>query len=50
MQRDVAAGRQPELDAIGGSILRAGDRHGFPVDSTAELVDEVRARSSTRAL
>jgi 2-dehydropantoate 2-reductase len=27
MQRDIAAGRQPELDAIPGSVLRAAARH-----------------------
>jgi 2-dehydropantoate 2-reductase len=49
MQKDVAAGRQPELDAIGGPILRAGERHGIATVSTAELVDQVRARTSARA-
>jgi 2-dehydropantoate 2-reductase len=29
MQRDIAAGRTPELDAIAGSVLRAGARHGI---------------------
>ena len=29
MQRDIAAGRQPELDAIAGSVLRAAARHGI---------------------
>jgi 2-dehydropantoate 2-reductase len=28
MQRDIAAGREPELDAIPGSVLRAAARHG----------------------
>lgn len=38
MQKDVAAGRVPELDAIGGAILRAAERHGIPVPATEELV------------
>ena len=29
MQRDIAAGRAPELDAIAGSVLRAAARHGL---------------------
>jgi 2-dehydropantoate 2-reductase len=29
MQRDIAAGREPELDAIPGAVLRAGTRHGL---------------------
>ena len=31
MQRDIAAGRAPELDAIPGSVLRAAARHGSAV-------------------
>src|SRR5690606_7471498 len=27
MRRDIAAGREPELDAIAGAVLRAGARH-----------------------
>jgi 2-dehydropantoate 2-reductase len=41
MQKDVAAGRPPELDAIGGPILRAGARHRIAVPVTAELVAEI---------
>ncbi len=44
MQKDVAAGRPPELDAIAGPILRAGRRHGVPVPATEELVRLVEAR------
>ena len=29
MQRDIAAGRAPEIDAIPGSVLRAAARHGL---------------------
>ena len=45
MQKDVAAGRQPELDAIAGPILRGGRRHGIPVPNTHELVQLVAARA-----
>jgi len=46
MQKDVAAGRQPELDAIAGPILRGGQRHGIATESTEQLAEEIRARAS----
>lgn len=45
MQKDVAAGRVPELDAIAGPILRAGAQHGIRVPATTELAHAVAARS-----
>lgn len=42
MQRDAEAGRPLELDAIGGALLRAAERHGVPVPTTARLVRELR--------
>ena len=44
MQRDVAAGREPELDAIAGAVLRAGDRHGIETPTVARLAEEIRTR------
>jgi 2-dehydropantoate 2-reductase len=44
MARDVAAGRPPELDAIAGAVLRAGDRHGIPMPAVAALAGLVRER------
>jgi 2-dehydropantoate 2-reductase len=44
MQKDVAAGRAPELDAIGGAVLRAADRHRISVPVTRELVELVASR------
>lgn len=41
MQKDLAAGREPELDAIAGPILRLGHKHGFPTISTQSLVDRI---------
>jgi 2-dehydropantoate 2-reductase len=38
--RDVAAGRPSELDAIAGSVLRAGERLGVPCPVLSELVAE----------
>jgi 2-dehydropantoate 2-reductase len=43
MQKDVAAGRVPELDAIAGPILRGGSEHGIEVSATRSLVDRVVA-------
>jgi 2-dehydropantoate 2-reductase len=43
MQKDVAAGRVPELDAIAGPILRGGDEHGIEVSATRSLVERVVA-------
>jgi 2-dehydropantoate 2-reductase len=44
MQRDIAAGREPELDAIPGSVLRAAARHGLRCPTIAELTDQIRSR------
>src|SRR5215203_1347958 len=41
MQKDVAAGRAPELDAIAGPILRGGSEHGIDVSATQALVDRI---------
>jgi 2-dehydropantoate 2-reductase len=45
MQKDVDAGREPELDAIAGPILRAGAQHGLSVANTQALADLVAARA-----
>jgi 2-dehydropantoate 2-reductase len=42
MQKDVAGGRPPELEAIGGPILRAARRHGLSVPVTEALVMAIR--------
>ena len=44
MQRDIAAGRPPELDAIPGSVLRAGARHGLQCPTIERLVAMIAAR------
>jgi 2-dehydropantoate 2-reductase len=44
MQRDIAAGRPPELDAIPGSVLRAGARHGLECPTIEGLVAMIAAR------
>ncbi len=45
MQRDIAAGRMPELDAIPGSVLRAAARHGIPCPTIERLVAEIVRRA-----
>ena len=45
MQRDIAAGRPPELDAIPGSVLRAGARHGIGCPTIERLVAMILARA-----
>ena len=45
MQRDIAAGVEPELDAIAGSVLRAAARHGLRCPTIERLVARVAERS-----
>ncbi len=47
MQRDIAAGREPEIDAIPGAVLRAAARHGLSCPTIEELVAVIRARIAT---
>ncbi len=44
MQRDIAARREPELDAIPGSVLRAAARHGLRCPTIERLVAMIEAR------
>lgn len=42
LRADVTAGRRDnELDAIGGAVLRAADRHGLRAPTVAKLVDDI---------
>jgi len=45
MQRDIAAGREPELDAIAGAVLRAGARHGLRCPTVTWLAERVAERA-----
>ena len=45
MHRDVLAGREPELDAIAGAVLRAAARH----DIECATVTALAARAAQRA-
>src|SRR5215469_10377742 len=43
MQKDISAGREPELDAIAGPILRRGREHGIETRAVEELARRVGA-------
>jgi 2-dehydropantoate 2-reductase len=45
MQRDIAAGRAPELDAIPGSVLRAAARNDLPCPTIERLVAMIAERA-----
>jgi 2-dehydropantoate 2-reductase len=47
MQRDIAAGREPELDAIAGSVLRTAARHGIECPTIERLTQDVARRLPT---
>jgi 2-dehydropantoate 2-reductase len=48
MQRDIAAGREPELDAIPGAVLRAGARHDLACPTIARLVEQIAQRAGVQ--
>jgi 2-dehydropantoate 2-reductase len=48
MQKDIAAGNAPELDAIAGPIMRGGKSHGIEVPVTRELVAMVESKVAGR--
>jgi 2-dehydropantoate 2-reductase len=49
MQRDIAAGRPPELDAIPGAVLRAAARHGIECQTIERLVAMIVVRAGVPA-
>ncbi len=49
MQRDIAAGREPELDAIPGSVMRAGARHGIACPTIERLSRMIAERAGVPA-
>jgi 2-dehydropantoate 2-reductase len=44
LHRDLVAGEPHELDAIAGAVMRAGERHGVPTPTIAELAGLIRER------
>ena len=49
MQRDIAAGRTPELEAIPGSVLRAAARHGIACPTVERLAAAIALRAGLPA-
>jgi 2-dehydropantoate 2-reductase len=49
MQRDIAAGRPPELDAIPGAVLRAAARHGIECPTIERMVALIAVRAGVRS-
>src|SRR6266496_2172253 len=46
MQKDLASRRQLELDAIGGPIVRGGERYGVDVSTAAALIAVICAKAA----
>jgi 2-dehydropantoate 2-reductase len=49
MQKDVERGLLPELDAIGGPIIKGARRHGVNVPATEALIAKVESRMRASA-
>ena len=48
MQKDLIAGRKLELDAIGGPIVRGGERYGLNVSTTMNLMAVILSKTISR--
>ncbi len=48
MLKDLIAGKQLELDAIGGPIVRGGETYGVPVPTTKKLMAMIESQTGTR--
>jgi 2-dehydropantoate 2-reductase len=48
MQKDLIAGRQLELDAIGGPIVRGGERYSIDVSTTMNLIALILSKTLAR--
>ena len=46
MQRDLETRREPELDAIAGAVLRAGERHGIACPTLAEMTAIIHGKAA----
>jgi 2-dehydropantoate 2-reductase len=44
MQKDVERGNQPEIEAIGGPVLRGGEKHRIPTPVARSLIAEIEGR------
>ncbi len=50
MQKDVAQGKAPELDAVAGPILRGAAKHGLEAPVTRELAERVEEKVAGRSV
>lgn len=48
MLKDLIAGRQLELDAIGGPIVRGGEKYGISVSTTKKLISMIAAHAAAQ--
>lgn len=48
MQRDIAAGKPSELDAIPGAVVRAGARYGIDCPTIKNLIEMIKSRITKR--
>jgi 2-dehydropantoate 2-reductase len=48
MAKDLVAGRELELDAIAGPIVRGGEKYGIPVPTTKRLMEMIRGKTTTK--
>jgi len=48
MAKDLAAGREPELDGIAGPVLRGGEKHGVPTPTTCDLVEKIEEKERAK--
>lgn len=48
LQRDVAAGKASELDAIAGAVVRAGARHGIKCPTIERMIKMIEVKSMGR--
>jgi len=46
LQSDLSAGRESEIEAIGGAIIRRAQEHGLPVPTTIKVVTDLRHRQT----
>jgi len=48
MQKDVERGNLPEVDAIGGPVVRGGERHGIRTPVTQSLIAAIEGNARNR--
>jgi 2-dehydropantoate 2-reductase len=44
MERDIANGKAPELDAIAGAIIREADKRGITLTTTPDVISNIARR------